>query len=280
MTYEFLIYDRPEDGIARITLNRPQSLNAMHLPLLYEIYEAAKEAEEDPTVVALIYRGAGRAFSVGRDFKYSGELQTGDPEGWAAWRKRYKDFGRQTWMFPKATIAQVHGYALGGGHNLAVSCDITVCATDTKFGYPEARYGLLTGGTHMWNWLMGPKKTKEFLFTGSTFDAAEALTFGLINRVVAPEHLQESVTEIARNIVAIERKNPGYIRANKYLINQRHVEFMTMSSMNPEGSEERAYQAEYTAQLIKSQAEFYTRVATEGMREALDDLHSGFTSRT
>src|SRR5690349_9566899 len=118
MAYNSLIYEILEDGIACITLNRPESLNALNTELLLEIYDAAKVAGEDPKVVVLMYQGAGRSFCAGRDFKHSAELQKTE-EGWYAWRRRYRGFGPQTWLHPKATIAAVQGHALGGGHNLA-----------------------------------------------------------------------------------------------------------------------------------------------------------------
>lgn len=277
--YEFLSYDAIEDGIAAITLRRPESLNAIHLPLLEEIYAAAEEAAEDRNVVVLVYRAEGRAFSVGRDFKYSGDLQVNDPEGWYAWRRRYKDFGPQTWSHPKATIAQVQGYALGGGHNLAVGCDITIASDDARFGYPEARFGLLHGDGHVWNWLIGPKKTKEYMFTGRNFSAQEAYVVGLINQVVPRESLEGTVMGIARDIVALERRNPGYIRSNKYLINERHIELLQYSSWNPNRGAAKAAIVEYTMQSKESQERFYREVADEGIHNALDNLHDRFQSR-
>lgn len=277
--YEFLSYEILEDGIAAITLRRPESLNAIHLPLLEEIYAAADEAAEDPRVAVLVYRGEGRAFSVGRDFKYSGDLQANDPEGWYAWRKRYKDFGPQTWSHPKATIAQVQGYALGGGHNLAVGCDITVASDEARFGYPEARFGLLHGDAHVWNWLIGPKKTKEYMFTGRNFSAQEAYSVGLINHAVSSDELEETVIGIARDIVALERRNPGYIRANKYLINERHIELLEYSSWNPNRGAAKASIVEYTMHSKESQERFYGSVTSEGIHAALNDLHGGFQSR-
>jgi enoyl-CoA hydratase/carnithine racemase len=278
--YENLVYDKPEDGIARITLNRPDALNALNVPLVQDIYAAAAEAAADDEVAVLIYRGNGRAFCAGRDFKYSGQLQTEDPEGWFAWRNFYRDFGPQTWMHPKATIAQVHGYALGGGHNIAVSCDITIASEDARFGYPEARYGILAGGIHVWNWMMGPKKTKEYMFTGRNFDASEAMMFGLINQVVPTEELEEAVLSMARDIVAIERRNPGYIRANKSQINYRHLELMTLTTLNPQRLADTPYETSYAGVSKESQEAFYTKVATEGFHAAVDDMHSGFTSST
>jgi len=279
MAYEFLIYDIPEDGIARITLNRPEILNAFHIPLLEEIYAAAEEAATDPQIVVLLYRGAGKSFCVGRDFKYSGALQTGDPEGWFAWRRSNKGFGPQTWSHPKATIAQVQGYALGGGHNLAVGCDLTIASTDARFGYPEARYGTRGGRDHMWNWLIGPKKTKEYLFTGRNMNADEALRIGLVNQVVPLEKLDEVTLTMARDIVQIERHNPGYIRLNKMDINYRHPELMMNTTLNPDLHEHKVMETEFLTRMKKSQENFYTTVAEKGIHEALGGMHSGFSSK-
>jgi enoyl-CoA hydratase/carnithine racemase len=277
--YELLSYEKLADGILAITLNRPECLNAVNLALLEEIYSAAQAAADDPDVVVVIYRGAGRAFSVGRDFKQSAELQTQDPEGWFAWRKRYRDFGPQTWRHPKATIAQVQGYALGAGHNLAVGCDITIASEDARFGYPEARFGILHGEAHIWNWLMGPKKTKEYMFTGRNFGAREAYECGLINQVVPLEELEAAVLAMARDIVTIERNNPGYIRANKFQINARHLELMEYSSLNPARGEAMPYIVDYTLRAKQTQEEFYTQVANRGFHEAVDDMHRGYTTR-
>ncbi len=280
MSYKFLIFDKPEDGVARITLNRPESLNALNMDLVMEIYAAADEAAHDEKVVVLLYRGAGRSFCAGRDFKYSAELQEKDPEGWFAWRKRYRSFGPQTWLHPKATIAQVQGYALGGGHNLAVGCDITIVSNDARFGYPEARYGLLAGRNHMWNWLVGPKKTKEYLFTGRNMDAAEALRIGLVNQVVPIEELDRVTLELARDIVQIERKNPGYIRLNKLDINYRHQELMLYTNLNPDVAEQQARETEFVTRIKGSQESFYTKVAEKGIHEAMRDMHQGFSRQS
>lgn len=279
MAYDLLLYDKPEDGIVTITLNRPEVLNAINLQLVSEIYGAAEEAANDPDVAVVIYRGAGRAFSVGRDFKQSADLQTTHEEGWFAWRNRYRDFGPQTWTHPKATIAEVHGYALGAGHNLAIACDITIASEDARFGYPEARYGSFSGGIHVWNWLMGPKKTKEYIFTGRNFSAEEALTFGLVNQVVSPDKLQSTAMELARDILRIERANPGYIRANKFEINARHIELMTYSTLNPARVEAIPYIGQFILQARASQERFYTRVAEQGFHAAVDEMHTGYKSR-
>lgn len=278
MAYETVVYDSPEPGVARITLNRPESLNAITIPMLHELYAAAADAAADPDVAVLVYRGAGRSFCAGRDFKHSAELQTGDEEGWFAWRRAFHGFGRQTWLHPKATIAQVHGHALGNGQSLAGMCDITVASLDARFGYPEARYGAMSGGFHIWNHLIGPKRTKEYLFTGRSFTAEEAVTYGFVNHAVPLAELEEVVMSLARDIVTIERKNPGYVRANKTLINDQHVDLKVRSAVNDEVVEANAFLTQYTMDYVHSQEAFYRKVAEHGMKAALDDMHAGFSS--
>lgn len=276
MEYEHIIYDKPAEGVARITLNRPEVLNAIHLPLMEEVHRAAAEAAGDDDVAVLVYRGAGRAFCVGKDFKAAGDLQTEDPEGWYAWRRRYRGFGPQTWTYPKATIAQVHGHALGGGHDLAISSDITIAAEGTQLGYPEARYGLVMGGRHVWNWLAGPKKTKEYVFTGRTISAEEAAACGLINQVVPLEKLEETVMSIANDIVAMERRNPGYIQVNKFQINQQHLALMNLTTFNSAVVAQLPREMEYSLNSKESQSSFFTKVKQEGFHAATSEMHAGF----
>lgn len=275
--YEFILYEKPEDGIARITLNRPEVLNALHIPMVEELYSAAEDAATDDAVVVLIYRGAGRSFCAGRDLKYSGTLQTQDSEGWFAWRRQWKGIGEQTWLHPKVTIAQVQGHAVGGGHDLAVASDITIAAEDARFGFPEARYGASHGDTHIWNWLMGPKKTKEYMFTGRLFGAQEALMFGLINQVVPVEHLEKTTLELARDVVVIERRNPGYTRILKTQINSRHLEISNYTNVNRRVLEQYVIDAEYGQKAKASTENFYKEVDELGVGGALKKLHSGYT---
>ena len=276
MAYEYVIYEKVEDGIARITLNRPEVLNAFHMDMAHEIWAAADEALKDDEVAVLIYRGAGRAFSVGRDFKYSAELQKKqDPQGW---RRAFTGFGEQTWFYPKITIAQVQGYAFGGGQQLAVFSDITIAAEGSQFGSPEDRYGDVRGGSHYLNFLCGPKIAKEWVLTGRTIDAADALRIGLINRVVPPEKLEEETMSYARDFVAVERKNPGFLRANKWDVIRAYPQMFFIAPTANIVKESVALR-EYGAKAKETQERFYAKVEREGIHAALDDLHKGFATR-
>lgn len=280
MAYKFIVYDKPEDGVARITLNRPESLNAMNRGLISEVYEGAEEAAADDDVAVLVYRGEGRAFCVGRDFKEVAKFEMEHHDGTLKWREHWKGWGLQTWLYPKATIAQVHGYALGGGEWLAAYCDITVASEDATFGFPEGRWGLLTGGTHHWNWLVGPKDTKKFILTGRNMSAMEALRRGLVNDVVPREKLEETVLGIARDIVANERRAPGFVQANKGAINRNHLDIMKAAiEFSPIGTQMHQVDNVLRANSAKFQDKFEKTVAEQGMQAGLALMHQGHTSR-
>jgi enoyl-CoA hydratase/carnithine racemase len=207
-SYEFIRYE-VADNIGWITLNRPEKLNAFHLPMYHEIRGAFEEAEADPAVRVIVVRGEGRAFCAGRDFKYSADLQ--ETEGVSAWRRHYKLFGGFTWFHPKLIIAQVQGYALGGGASLALLCDLTFASTDAKFGYPETRHGIASK-TMVWSWTLGMKVAKEIVASGRMVSATEARHLRLVNDVLAPDALAAHVERVAREIAAAPRGVPELIK--------------------------------------------------------------------
>jgi enoyl-CoA hydratase len=271
--YETIIYDKPEDGIARITLNRPGALNAFNLRMIEEIYAAADDAASDEEVSVLIYRGAGRAFCSGRDFKERAAIRAETGEDILT---RFRGFGPQTWLHPKATIAQVHGYAVGGGNNLAVSCDITIASEDARFGFPEQRYGTLPKRM-VWNYLMSPKRVKEYLLTGANFAAEEAYLFGLVNHVVPRAELDGAVMVMARDMVLLERRHPGHIQANKFEINDRNPDLAL--ALDPRRREQITAETEFVLREMAGRSEFDKQVHEGGVRAALDNMHEGYSSQ-
>jgi enoyl-CoA hydratase/carnithine racemase len=279
MPYTEIRYEQPEDGIAVVTLERPEVLNAVNLPLFREIKDAAHAAERDENVAVLIFRGSGRAFCVGRDFKYSAKLQVEDPEGWWAWRNGTDGiFGDETWRSPNVTIAQVQGYALGLGCHLATQCDLTVAADGTKFGYPDVRWGGVMRD-HPWNRLVGPKKMKEYMFTGRLMDANEACVTGVCNQVVPNNELEGYVLDLARDMVTQERKFPGFLRAWKDEINRHNLELTYRMISTKDLYEESMRSVEFGARTLEMHDRFFERVAEIGVQEAIDELHKGFSSR-
>lgn len=285
--YQFIVYDKPQDGVARITLDRPESLNAMNRGLIHEVYVAAAEAAADDDVVVLLYRGAGRAFCVGRDFKEVAKYEQEHHDGTRSWRSDastytpWRGWGLETWLYPKATIAQVHGYALGGGEWLAAYCDITIASEDAVFGFPEGRWGGLIGGRHHWNWLIGPKLTKEYLLTDRNMSAADALQAGLVNHVVPRDKLESTALGIAQDIVANERRVPGFVRANKGAINTNHLELMNAAlQFSPLGQQMNRSGEILAENAAKFQAEFQKTIAEKGMHAGLELMHKGNTSKS
>ena len=201
---ETVLYER-RGAVARLTLNRPEKLNAIDRRMVSELGLALDEAERDPEVRAVVLDGAGRAFSAGFDLE-AGEADGDDPLG-SLRRELEEDFEiiLRFWNCPKPTVAAVHTYCLGSGMELAVACDVTVAAAGCRFGAPEVRFG--SGIVAMiLPWVIGLKQAKELLLTGDDRVPAErALALGLVNRVVPQDRHLEEALAIAGTIAANDR---------------------------------------------------------------------------
>lgn len=205
------------DGVARITLNRPERANALNQAMLTEIGQALDEAESNAAVRAVIVRGAGAAFSSGFDLK---EQMQRRPSGVAQWQPILrKDFDTvmRFWHCPKPTIAAVRGPCLAGACELALACDLTIAADDAFFGEPELKFG--AGIVVMiLPWIVGPKVAKEIILTGEDRLTAErAREIGMINRIVPAKDLDETAMRLARHIAAID---PELVKETKRAINR------------------------------------------------------------
>jgi enoyl-CoA hydratase len=198
MTLKNLTVEK-DGNIAVVTINRPDALNAINVETMIEIGSAMLEVGGDPDVRAVIVTGAGKAFVAGADI---GELKTKD--GMEA--RDISQLGQRTFSIiedlPKPVIAAVNGYALGGGLELAMACDIRVASTRAKMGQPEVTIGAVPGfaGTQRLPRLVGVGRAKEMLMTGDPIDAETALSWGLVNRVVEPEALLDAAREMAARI--------------------------------------------------------------------------------
>ena len=207
--------------VRRLTLNRPERLNALSAELVEELSRALGSAAEDEQVRVLILRGAGRAFCAGYDLKEEAErnAQRGSPDA-AGWRRDLAhDVGRMLEIFdhPKPVIAEVHGYCLAGGCDLMMMCDVAVAAEDAVFGEPEIRFGSGVV-TMVMPWLIGARKTKELLLTGEDrIGASEALRIGLVNRVVANDRLEAATLALATKMAVLD---PVAISLTKRAINR------------------------------------------------------------
>ncbi|MCC6471876.1 MAG: enoyl-CoA hydratase/isomerase family protein [Alphaproteobacteria bacterium] len=190
--------------VAILTLNRPDRLNAINRLMKREIGQVWDIVATDAGIRVLVLHGAGRAFSAGFDLK---EAATRDLSGvgqlWSALRESF-DFIMQFWDAPKPSIAAVHGYCLAGAFDVALACDLTVAAEDTRLGIPEVRFGASIGCLLL-PWLVGPKAAKELLLTGTdTLDAHRALSLGIVNRVVSRDELLPAALELAHEIAAVD----------------------------------------------------------------------------
>jgi enoyl-CoA hydratase/carnithine racemase len=202
-----------QDGVARITINRPDVLNAMDPATYTEITEAFQQIEQDPGIRVGIVTGAGeKAFTAGADLKI---MHTGgaDLGQWAPWRPDRWDFGATT---SKPLIAAVNGYALAGGLELALVCDIRIASPNAVFGTPEVKWNLLHGfGAYQLPRIVGLSHAMEMLLTGEFIDAATAERIGLVSRVVPADELQGEADRIARVIAG---NGPMAVRMTKELV--------------------------------------------------------------
>jgi enoyl-CoA hydratase len=202
--FETILFEK-KGPVAILTLNRSDRLNALAPALVAEIGKCLDRIEADDDIRVVILNGAGRAFSAGFDLKH----ETGKPWGTVDAVKpvleSYFAFLTRFWHFPKPTISAVHGFALAGGCELALCCDMTIMADDAFLGEPELRFG--SGIVAMiLPWLVGPKKAKEWILTGEDrIDAAQALQWGLVNRVVARDQLMPTALKLAREIAINDR---------------------------------------------------------------------------
>lgn len=205
------------EGVATLTINRPKMLNALSFEVLSEISKALDTVEKDPEIQVLIVTGAGeKAFVAGADIKEMKEKNA--IEG-----RDFSLLGNTVFAkleeLRQPTIAAVNGYALGGGCELALACDIRVGAENAQFGQPEVGLGIIPGfgGTQRLPRLIGVGKAKELIYTGSNVKAEEAYRIGLLNKVVGAEELMTEVNAMAAKIM---KNSPLGVEGSKKAIHQ------------------------------------------------------------
>ena len=204
MPYETIDYG-VERGVAVITLDRPEVLNAIDQRMVDELLDVQARVAADGDVRAVVLAGAGRSFCAGYDLK---EADAAEPRRSVEETRDllYRDFEMTMgfWDCPKPTLSAVHGHCVAGGFELALACDLTVAAADARFGEPELRFGAGIVCLIL-PWLTGPKQAKELVFTGSDRIPAErALDMGLVNRVVPEGTALEATLEMARGIAVMD----------------------------------------------------------------------------
>jgi len=205
------------EGVATITLNRPDVLNAFNRALRYGLADALDRAEADDAVNVVILTGAGRAFSAGGDMTESSAAILEAAEGGTAHAEETPvNLHRRIWEFPKPVIAAVRGHALGFAFELAAACDLTIAAEDAKFGEIQIRHGYETP-VLISPFLVGLKHAKEVLLVGDVLTGADAFRMGIANRVVPGDTLLDEARALAQRIAA----NPAApVARNKRLVNR------------------------------------------------------------
>ena len=195
--YQTLRYEKQEN-IGILTINRPEALNALNSTVIGDLEQAITEVEKDAELGALIITGEGRSFVAGADI---GEQCPMDLEAGRKWARRGSSVFRRIEKLEIPTIAAVNGFALGGGCELALTCDIILASEKAKFGQPEVGLGITPGfsGTQRLPRRVGIGKAKELIFSGKMIKADEAKTIGLVNEVYAPEALMDAALEMARS---------------------------------------------------------------------------------
>src|SRR5580700_5922882 len=218
MPYSVILVDDPAPGVRRITLNRPDKRNALFHPLRGEILDALRQADQDESVRVSIIRGAGKCFSAGYDLGGGNEglelpFFTADGDG--QWPRHVTEGWMSIWDLAKPVIAQVHGYCLAGGSELASGCDLIYVAEDAQIGYPAVRFGV--PDMHFHPWTMGMRKAMEAMLTGGSMSGLEAVRLGWASD-------DDRVVEVASRIAKLP---PDVVQINKRVVH-RQMEVMGM----------------------------------------------------
>ena len=215
MEFKNLVIEK-RDAIGIIKLNRPESLNALNIETLGEIRDAVTSLNNDDEVKVLIFTGEGKGFIAGADIKQMKDMNEDEA-------REFSSLGQKTFdiieNLDKPVIAAVNGFALGGGSELAIACDIRIASEYAKFGQPEVNLGIIPGfgGTQRLSRLVGKGIAKELIFSGDIIDAPTALRIGLVNRVVPAEKLMDESIALAQQIAS---KGPAAILIAKSVINR------------------------------------------------------------
>ncbi len=270
--YQFIAY-RVEGGTAHVTLNRPEKRNALSFELLKELNDALWEADDDKAVHGILLSGAGACFSAGYDLSPAARDDGIDPTE----RRGGNIYGRPTidddiWRLErsqrlrmalfdihKPVVAQVHGYCLAGGTDIALLCDMVIVADDATIGFPPARdLGALPN--NMWIYNVGPQWAKRLMLTGDTITGVEAAQIGFALKSVAPGQLAVECEGLMARLALID---PDLLAANKRIVN------LGMELMGARTLQRLAAENDARAHLAPSTAVFRDNVREKGLKVAL-----------
>lgn len=269
MDFNTIIVDRygRDDLIGRVTLNRPEKINALSAELLRELETALGIMAKDDTIRVIVIRGSGRGFGAGYDLggappSYGGSA----PPNWkyrlSPHRAHLQDGSRrQMFIFnlPKVIIAQVHGYCLAGSCEYAMMSDLVIAAEDAKIGHPGIRGLGHPRNSCIWPMVIGMRKAKELMYTGDTISGIEAAEIGMINKAVPLDKLEEEVTVLAERI---GNQSPDALAIHKEAMNRWY------QAMGMEASVMSAADYDYVYQHTQSAIDLQKKIREEGLKEA------------
>jgi enoyl-CoA hydratase len=268
MSDDVVLVDEPIPMVRRITLNRPEKRNALNHALRGGILRALEAADQDDGVRVMIVRGAGRSFSAGYDLGGGNEgleLPYYTAGGDGHWPRHVTSGWMSIWDLAKPVIAQVHGYCLAGGSELATCCDLVYMAEDAQMGYPAVRFGV--PDMHFHPWFLGMRKAMEMMVTGDSVSGVDAARLGWANAAVPFEELEETVLAVAERITHVP---PELVQLNKRVVH-RQMEHMGLRSGIRAGTELCALGTH-----TKAMAEFVASIQAKGLTGTLQERDSPF----
>jgi len=260
-----LLVDDPAPMVRRLTLNRPAKRNALSNALRGEIFAALETADGDPEVRVVILRGAGVCFSSGYDLAGLGELPFHTAGGQGQWARHVVEGCFRIWDLAKPVIAQVHGWCLAGGSELAFACDLVYCAEDAQIGYPAVRT-MSPPDNQFHAWILGMRAAMELMLTGDAISGTEAVRLGFANRAFPLEKLEAETLAMAERIAKVD---PELAQLNKRLVH-RQMEAMGLRAGLRAGTDLHALGWHTPAS-----REYMTKMR-EGVKAALDARDTTF----
>jgi enoyl-CoA hydratase len=267
-SFEFVLTDDPAPGVRRFTLNRPEKRNALNHGVRGQLIEGLRAGDADESIRVMIVRGAGSSFSAGYELAGGNEgLEhpwfTSEGEGF--WPRHVTEGWMGIWDLNTPVIAQVHGYCLAGGSELATGCDLVYCADDAKIGYPAVRFGVPDMQFHAW--FMGMRTAMEMMITGDSISGVEAARLGWANRSFPEAELEAEVLAVAERIAKVP---PDIVALNKRTVH-RAMEAMGLRTAIRQGTDLCALAIHQ-----KSFETFITRMRSEGLTAALQQRDEPF----
>jgi enoyl-CoA hydratase len=263
-----VLVDDPAPGVRRVTLNRPEKRNALNNPLRGALLAALREADRDDAVRVTIVRGAGTSFSAGYDLGGGNEgtdLPFFTAAGEGQWPRHVTEGWMSIWDLAKPVIAQVHGYCLAGGSELATGCDLVYAADDARIGYPAVRFG--TPDMQFHAWFMGMRSAMEMMLTGDSISGTDAARLGWANAAWPAGELDDRVLAVAGRIAKVP---PDIVQLNKRTVH-RAMDVMGLRAAIRSGTELCAlaiHQPSFQA--------FLDEMRSKGLKAALTDRDEPF----